>query len=419
MANIKDVASKINPSYIPALGDLLLEMTSQQRQIFEQWQQSQTQLTDTLQTWIIEGSEKHDFSQSCSAAKDVTRKSGSNNLVEISPGATEEETADADSSNDSEDEERRLEVEDLEFMGQLERDGPSTQIEPPISGGPLAVLLWALDCPCSLTVDEANTHEVSKETPWLIRRSLYRFWVNQFRQRAWEKYAEASAELEHIQRLMEQYKLLENKVVFSSVKLIAMTTTGAARYSSILTEIGCETVIVEEAGEILEAHSIASLSPCCQHLVLIGDHVQLRPKVQVFKLQKEHRLDVSLFERLILNDFPRVRLNTQHRMIPEISKLMTVFYDDLQDHETTRNRQSIKGVTKNMMFIHHDKPESSQADMSKRNEYEADFALAIAYYLIQQGYPGERITILSLYLGQNEKFLSNLRINVFQISNKK
>eukprot|EP01054_Gregarina_sp_Poly1_P010559 Gregarina_sp_Poly_1__10558@NODE_781_length_6314_cov_28_558028_g573_i0_p2_GENE_NODE_781_length_6314_cov_28_558028_g573_i0NODE_781_length_6314_cov_28_558028_g573_i0_p2_ORF_typecomplete_len254_score38_59AAA_12/PF13087_6/1_2e25AAA_11/PF13086_6/1_1e15AAA_11/PF13086_6/1_4e03AAA_30/PF13604_6/0_00078Viral_helicase1/PF01443_18/0_0056_NODE_781_length_6314_cov_28_558028_g573_i032383999 len=208
--------------------------------------------------------------------------------------------------------------------------------------------------------------------------------------------------MEDMQRLMAEYKLQENKIVFSSVKLIAMTTTGAARYGPVLAEIGCETVVVEEAAEIFEAHLIASLRASCKHLILIGDHVQLRPKVQVFKLQKGHRLDVSLFERLILNDFPRVRLNTQHRMIPEISKLMTVFYDDLQDHETTKNRQNIKGVTKNMMFIHHDKPESSQEDTSKRNEYEADFALAIAYYLIQQGYPGERITILSLYLGQRQ-----------------
>lgn len=34
-------------------------------------------------------------------------------------------------------------------------------------------------------------------------------------------------------------------------------------------------VIVEEAAEVLEAHTIATLSKACQHLILIGDHQQV------------------------------------------------------------------------------------------------------------------------------------------------
>jgi hypothetical protein len=37
---------------------------------------------------------------------------------------------------------------------------------------------------------------------------------------------------------------------------------------------------VEEAAEILEAHVVMVLSPYTEHLVLIGDHQQLRPKVR-------------------------------------------------------------------------------------------------------------------------------------------
>eukprot|EP01054_Gregarina_sp_Poly1_P009351 Gregarina_sp_Poly_1__9350@NODE_581_length_7440_cov_35_488539_g380_i1_p1_GENE_NODE_581_length_7440_cov_35_488539_g380_i1NODE_581_length_7440_cov_35_488539_g380_i1_p1_ORF_typecomplete_len1437_score192_24AAA_12/PF13087_6/1_3e48AAA_11/PF13086_6/4_5e27AAA_11/PF13086_6/1_3e16AAA_30/PF13604_6/6_7e10AAA_30/PF13604_6/0_011Viral_helicase1/PF01443_18/2_6Viral_helicase1/PF01443_18/1_8e07AAA_19/PF13245_6/7_1e09ResIII/PF04851_15/6_6e07ResIII/PF04851_15/1_2e03DUF2075/PF09848_9/8_5e06DUF2075/PF09848_9/1_8e02Uvr len=335
--------------------------------------------------------------------KNSSHSSRSRNDSTVSIGEVSEHCSGSDS--DSEDYERRLEDEDMHFLRQLEEIKPQERSNPPENGSPLDRLRWAVQYPCLITAEEVNKIEIHPdfwEIPWIIRRNLFVYWVKQFRSKAWEEYAKMAARLEDIQRLMAEYKLQENKIVFSSVKLIAMTTTGAARYGPVLAEIGCETVVVEEAAEIFEAHLIASLSASCKHLILIGDHVQLRPKVQVFRLEREHRLDVSLFERLILNDFPRVRLNTQHRMIPEISKLMTVFYDDLQDHETTKNRQSIKGVTKNMMFIHHDKPESSQEDMSKRNEYEADFALAIAYYFIQQGYPGERITILSLYLGQRQ-----------------
>jgi superfamily I DNA and/or RNA helicase len=37
--------------------------------------------------------------------------------------------------------------------------------------------------------------------------------------------------------------------------------------------------MVEEAGEILEAHVLSALSSSTRHAILIGDHLQLRPKV--------------------------------------------------------------------------------------------------------------------------------------------
>lgn len=40
-------------------------------------------------------------------------------------------------------------------------------------------------------------------------------------------------------------------------------------------------VIVEEAAEVLEAHILTSLAPTVEHLVLIGDHFQLSPKVTI------------------------------------------------------------------------------------------------------------------------------------------
>lgn len=41
-----------------------------------------------------------------------------------------------------------------------------------------------------------------------------------------------------------------------------------------------QVAIVEEAGELLEGQVMASIdSPRLQHLILIGDHQQLRPKV--------------------------------------------------------------------------------------------------------------------------------------------
>lgn len=55
-----------------------------------------------------------------------------------------------------------------------------------------------------------------------------------------------------------------------------MTTTGAAKFRTLLQEVRPLLVIVEEAAEVLEAHTITTLSQSCQHLILIGDHQQVR-----------------------------------------------------------------------------------------------------------------------------------------------
>lgn len=59
-------------------------------------------------------------------------------------------------------------------------------------------------------------------------------------------------------------------------QVIGMTTTGAAKYRSVLQEVKPPVVIVEEAAEVLEAHTITTLSSACKHLILIGDHQQVR-----------------------------------------------------------------------------------------------------------------------------------------------
>ena len=60
-------------------------------------------------------------------------------------------------------------------------------------------------------------------------------------------------------------------------------------------------MIVEEAAEILEGQLVAVIPPSVQHLIMIGDHKQLKPIVHFVGLRKRHHLDVSMFERLVLS----------------------------------------------------------------------------------------------------------------------
>jgi superfamily I DNA and/or RNA helicase len=58
-------------------------------------------------------------------------------------------------------------------------------------------------------------------------------------------------------------------------------------------------MIIEEAAEILESHTIAIMPETLEHLILIGDHQQLRPKVESYELEKKFKTNISLFERLV------------------------------------------------------------------------------------------------------------------------
>lgn len=64
-----------------------------------------------------------------------------------------------------------------------------------------------------------------------------------------------------------------------------MTTTGAARLQTSLQALKNQIVIVEEAAEVLESHIVTSLTSHCSHLILIGDHQQLRPSTANYYLE--------------------------------------------------------------------------------------------------------------------------------------
>jgi len=54
-------------------------------------------------------------------------------------------------------------------------------------------------------------------------------------------------------------------------------------------------VIVEEAAEVLESHIVASLSNDCQHLILIGDHLQLKPGAASYRIETTYKLGAFTF----------------------------------------------------------------------------------------------------------------------------
>ncbi|QSZ31391.1 hypothetical protein DSL72_000956 [Monilinia vaccinii-corymbosi] len=215
----------------------------------------------------------------------------------------------------------------------------------------------------------------------------------------------------------EKEGLLDQRDVntIKSKRIIGCTTTAAAKYSTAIQAALPGVLLVEEAGEILEAHIFTALGKNTQQLILIGDHQQLRPKCNSYGLKVEqgdgYNLDMSLFERLVLGGFPHVTLTKQHRSRPEISSIIRhLTYPDLVDADSTRNRKPLLGIRDNIVFIDHRRPEDDvkvkemrddvDSTSSKANEYEASMVLKCVKYLAQQGYGSDRLVVLTPYVAQ-------------------
>jgi hypothetical protein len=207
----------------------------------------------------------------------------------------------------------------------------------------------------------------------------------------------------------------KDRAILQEKRIIGCTTSFAAKFAQQLRSLGPAVLLLEEAGEILEAHVLTAMSPQTKHVVLIGDHKQLRPKVNCYALTVEkgdgYDLNRSLFERLVLAGYPHTTLSKQHRMSPEISDLVRhLTYPDLLDDQKTLNRPRPRGLQDRVIFFSHDHPEVNFAGISdrrdegstrsKRNQFEAEMVLNIVRYLGQQGYGTDKLVVLTPYLGQ-------------------
>ncbi|KAH3703326.1 hypothetical protein DPMN_078360 [Dreissena polymorpha] len=233
------------------------------------------------------------------------------------------------------------------------------------------------------------------------RWRLYRSCVQTYCLYLYHKIEQEREGFKIIAKRYKEAQMLEDREILRHSSVIGMTTTCAARYLSTLRDIKPPIVIVEEAAEVLEAHIITTLSDGCKHLILIGDHKQLRPNPSVYILATRYNLNISLFERMVNNGVPHDCLELQHRMRPDIADIMRHIYPGLQDHNHVRCYGDVKGLAKNVMFINHNEPEISNGELkSYANPFEADYVAKLAKHLLLQDYNGSQITVLTTYTGQ-------------------
>ncbi|XP_060589825.1 NFX1-type zinc finger-containing protein 1-like [Ruditapes philippinarum] len=233
------------------------------------------------------------------------------------------------------------------------------------------------------------------------RWRLYRMWLRQLCNNIYSKIESKKMEFEAASERYRDFILEQEKEIMQNATVIGMTTSCAAKYQATLCEIEPKIVIVEEAAEVLEAHVVTTLSKGCQHLILIGDHKQLKPNPTVYKLAVKYKLNISLFERIVSNGIQFNTLKLQHRMRPEIAEIIRHIYPELKDHDIVKSYPDVKGISSNLYFIDHRHSEESNEDLrSYSNLHEALYITALCRYLLLQGYKRHQITVLTTYTGQ-------------------
>ncbi|KAF3130126.1 hypothetical protein TWF594_010522 [Orbilia oligospora] len=265
--------------------------------------------------------------------------------------------------------------------------------------------------------------------PWSLSRyeifAVLKFWKDEILSNAISGLADVTKQHRIKSETLSTLRKERDRRLLQAADIIGVTTSSLAGHADMLERIHAKVLFCEEAGEILEAHTITALIPSIEHMILIGDHEQLRPHVANYDLSVEsrkgqaYRLDVSLFERLAQQSygnmglkFPIASLNTQRRMHPTIADLIRLkTYPNLLD--AVPAYPPIPGMKKRLFWMTHEHPDSKgdaiKATTSYTNDFEQDIVISLVTHLLHQGvFKEHQIAVLTPYLGQMSKLRRSL-----------
>eukprot|EP01060_Flectonema_neradi_P032120 TRINITY_DN5046_c0_g1_i6.p1 TRINITY_DN5046_c0_g1~~TRINITY_DN5046_c0_g1_i6.p1 ORF type:complete len:889 (+),score=197.29 TRINITY_DN5046_c0_g1_i6:1729-4395(+) len=271
------------------------------------------------------------------------------------------------------------------------------------------------DCPQILrTGDYIQPEFASVNEVWHLtapqRRELVQYWTAKQRSKLVDKYRTAMHEFEGM-LLYDQHMFDESHLqTLRNADIIGMTTTGAAMFQEILKAVKPSVLVVEEAAEILESQILSCFVESIKQVILIGDHKQLKPQVQVENYAKYNNMDISLFQRFIETcKVPCCKLTEQRRMRPSICDIVRPIYGRLTDFHTLTERTmhwggkqvlKLPNLPGDAIFWSHNSAEE-QVGLSLRNTREIEMVMFLCRYLIgRQGLTEDQVTVLTPYLGQ-------------------
>ncbi|KAL2147115.1 hypothetical protein VTI28DRAFT_545 [Corynascus sepedonium] len=249
-----------------------------------------------------------------------------------------------------------------------------------------------------------------------LRGAVYQYFQAKLLDAMTPKFAALIAENVNLCKQRKAFKFLGNTQLVDKlgIDIVGCTTTGLTKYRGCLAAMQPQSLLIEEAAETREANIVSALYPSIQQLILVGDHKQLAPRCDIQRLgDAPYNLNVSLFQRMVNLNMPFVMLKQQRRMKPELRYILKPFYPELYDHpsvESINHRPDVLGMGgRNSWLFDHTWPEDVNSDFSKFNEQEAEMITNFFAYLVANGTPAEKITVLTFYKGQRKVLLRKLK----------
>lgn len=263
------------------------------------------------------------------------------------------------------------------------------------------------------------------------RAALHKHWIKQYNAQLADQFIHAIDSYHKAKISLDKCHSELDLRCLQEAQVIGVTTSGLARNLNLLQRVGAKVMICEEAGEVLEAHTLTAFLPGIEHAILIGDHEQLRPQINNYELQydnprgKKYSLDISLFERLVKPNaggvqLPLSTLKIQRRMHPSISELVRVpLYPSLFDHASVTTYPEVDGMRSRLYWLDHQEIEDPRVDqmvsLSRTNKFEVEMVATLVSHLVRQGtYASGEIAVITPYLGQLQKIKKRLA-NTFEI----
>ncbi|KAL9011706.1 MAG: hypothetical protein Q9173_003471 [Seirophora scorigena] len=249
------------------------------------------------------------------------------------------------------------------------------------------------------------------KVPAGLRGSLYRYMQQKVKQAVLQKMRALAKVYGKYSKDLAIGKCEHDTNFLQAANIIGCTTTGLSKYRGLLDSLKPKIVLIEEAAETLEAYVTAACLPTLEHLILVGDHQQLRGHCNEPELEGDpFFLDISMFERLVRNQVGFTQLIRQRRMHPEIRRGLMPIYPNLEDHESVRLREPVPGMGNvRSFFFCHQWHENHDQLMSKINNGEASMVVGFFNYLVNNGMKPKDITVLTFYNGQRKLILQALR----------
>ena len=262
----------------------------------------------------------------------------------------------------------------------------------------------------------AAAHDPDEPYPWDLSRAarddLLQSWLRTMKAKARGAIVRNIIKLRDVDEALRRLKREKWEEVVRERRILACTSTFIAKCPSVFDSV--TTLVLEEAGELLETTSLTCMLPrSLRRVINIGDHKQLRPKADYYPISVEHgskhRFNVSLFERLAEGGHPLSTLEVQHRMHPTISQFVRPNYEILEDGPNVGARKLVTGLRDRVIFINHGEHESGGAldeQGAKVNTHEVQMAVRVVKYVQQQG--ESDVVVLTPYLAQVHAIRSEL-----------